>query len=188
MTIKGARVAILVEDEFEDSEVVEPIKALRSAGATITMVGSGSKNVYTGHKGRTTVHADTSADKVRSRDFDAVIVPGGHAPDKMRLHPSMVDFIRDAHSAGRIIAAVCHGPQLLISAGVIKGRTLTCWPSIRVDVKNAGANYVDQPVVRDGNLITSRGPEDLPQFSKAIIDTLEETKAGPTQSRTMREV
>ena len=183
MTAKGARVAVLVEDEFEDSEVVEPIKALRSAGASITTVGSGSKEVYTGHKGHTTVHVDTSADKVQGRDFDAVIIPGGHAPDKMRLHPSMLEFVKDAYAAGRIVAAVCHGPQLLISANVIRGRTVTCWPSIRVDIQNAGANYVDQPVVRDGNLITARAPEDLPEFSKAIVEALEAREGGLPQTR-----
>lgn len=183
MTAKGARVAVLVEDEFEDSEVVEPIKALRGAGASITIVGSGSKEVYTGHKAHTTVHVDTSADKVHGRDFDAVIIPGGYAPDKMRLHPSMVEFVRDAYEAGRTVAAVCHGPQLLISANVIKGRTVTCWPSIRVDIQNAGANYVDQPVVRDGNLITARAPEDLPAFSQAIIEALEARGGGPPQTR-----
>jgi len=99
-------------------------------------------------------------------------VPGGYAPDKMRLHQSMVDLIRKAHDAGKLIAAVCHGPQLLISAGIVRGRRVTSWPSIAVDLRNAGANWVDEPVVQDENLITSRKPADLPRFNKAIIQAL----------------
>lgn len=177
MSIEGMRVAILVEDEFEDSELVEPLKALRGAGADVTLVGSGSKRVYSGKRGHATVHADTTASAVHARDFEAIIIPGGHAPEKMRLHPSMVDLVKEANAAGVLIAAVCHGPQLLISAGAVKGRTLTSTPSIAVDVQNAGGAYVDQAIVRDGNLITSRNPGDLPAFSKAIVEALEERKA-----------
>ncbi|MGQ9676388.1 MAG: DJ-1/PfpI family protein, partial [Chloroflexota bacterium] len=116
-------------------------------------------------------------------DFEAIVIPGGRAPEKMRLHQSMVDLVKEAEAAGLVIAAVCHGPQLLISAGVVKGRTLTCTPSIAIDVQNAGGNYVDQAVVRDGNLITSRNPDDLPMFSKTIIEALEERKARRPQTR-----
>lgn len=183
MTIEGIRVAILVEDEFEDSELVEPLKALRNAGADVTLVGSGSKRVYSGKKGHVTVHADTTASAVHAKDFEAIVIPGGRAPEKMRLHQSMVDLVKEAEAARVVIAAVCHGPQLLISAGVVKGRTLTCTPSIAIDVQNAGGNYVDQAVVRDGNLITSRNPDDLPMFSKTIIEALEERKARRPQTR-----
>ena len=106
------------------------------------------------------------------KDFDALVIPGGHAPDKMRMRHAMVDLARDAIEAGKLVAAICHGPQLLISANAIRGRTLTCWPSIAVDVKNAGGLYVDKPVVEDGNLITSRKPDDVPAFSDAIIRAL----------------
>ena len=96
------------------------------------------------------------------KDFDALVIPGGHAPDKMRMRHAMVDLARDAMEAGKPVAAICHGPQLLISANALRGRTLTCWPSIAIDVKNAGGLYVDKPVVEDGNLITSRKPDDVP--------------------------
>ena len=106
------------------------------------------------------------------KDFDALVIPGGHAPDKMRMRHAMVDLARDAMEAGKPVAAICHGPQLLISANALRGRTLTCWPSIAIDVKNAGGLYVDKPVVEDGNLITSRKPDDVPVFSEAIIRAL----------------
>ena len=105
-------------------------------------------------------------------NFDALIIPGGHAPGRMRMRHAMVDLARDAMNAGKPVAAICHGPQLLISANALRGRTLTCWPSIAVDVKNAGGLYVDKPVVEDGNLITSRKPDDVPMFSEAIIRAL----------------
>jgi protease I len=109
---------------------------------------------------------------VRAADFDAVIIPGGHAPDRMRMRHAMVDFVRDATDGGKLVAAICHGPQLLISADAVRGRTLTCWPSIAIDVRNAGGLYVDRPVVRDGTLITSRKPDDVPQFVAAILEAL----------------
>jgi len=127
---------------------------------------------YKGTRGSATVTVDTTADKVEAGEFDAIIVPGGYAPDKMRLHQPMVDLVRDAHEAGKIIAAVCHGPQLLISADIVKGRRVTSWSSVAVDLKNAGASWVDEPVVKDGNIITSRKPADLPKFNKAIIEAL----------------
>ena len=117
------------------------------------------------------------------KDFDALVIPGGHAPDKMRMRHAMVDLARDAMEAGKPVAAICHGPQLLISANALRGRTLTCWPSIAIDVKNAGGLYVDKPVVEDGNLITSRKPDDVPVFSEAIIRAL---SRGPTRNRRRR--
>ena len=113
------------------------------------------------------------------KDFDALVIPGGHAPDKMRMRHAMVDLARDAMEAGKPVAAICHGPQLLISANALRGRTLTCWPSIAIDVKNAGGLYVDKPVVEDGNLITSRKPDDVPVFSEAIIRALHVASARP---------
>jgi protease I len=106
------------------------------------------------------------------KDFDALVIPGGYAPDKMRMRHAMVDLTREAMDAQKPVAAICHGPQLLISAGALRGRTLTCWPSIAIDVKNAGGLYVDKPVVEDGNLITSRKPDDIPVFNDAIIRAL----------------
>lgn len=170
--LHGKRVAILVEAEFEDRELTEPLEALRAAGATVSVVGPSQGGSYRGKRGEATVTADVAAGSVTSGDFDAVVVPGGHAPDKMRLRHAMVDLVRDAMAAGKPVAAICHGPQLLISADALRGRTLTCWPSIAVDVKNAGGLYVDKPVVEDGNLITSRKPDDLPMFNDALIRAL----------------
>jgi len=171
--LEGKRIAILAEEGFEDVELVEPLKAMKEAGAKVVVVGSGSKPRYKGKRGTATVRVDAIAERVKAEDFDAIIVPGGYAPDKMRLHQPMIDLVRKAHDLGKVVAAVCHGPQLLISADIVRGRRVTSWPSVAVDLKNAGADWVDEPVVRDGNLITSRKPADLPRFNKAIIEALE---------------
>jgi protease I len=170
--LTGKRIAILAEEDFEDSELIEPLRAMKDAGARVVIVGSGSKQRYNGKRGSASITVDTTADKVKAEDFDAVIIPGGYAPDKMRMHQPMVDLVKKAHEAGRIVAAVCHGPQLLISADIVKGRRVTSWPSVSIDLKNAGAAWVDEPVVRDGNIITSRKPADLPKFNRAIIEAL----------------
>jgi len=172
--LNGKRVAILAEEDFEDSELIEPMRALKGTGARVLIVGSGSQETYRGKRGSATVRVDATADKVKAEDFDAVIVPGGYAPDKMRLHQSMIDLIRKAHDLGKVVAAICHGPQLLISAEIVKGRRVTSWPSIALDLRNAGADWVDEPVVQDENLITSRKPADLPRFNKAIIKALQD--------------
>ena len=172
MSLKGKRIAILAEQDFEDVELMEPLKAMKEAGAQIFIVGSGSQTSYQGKRGKITIKVDIDADKVRAEDFDAVIIPGGYAPDKMRLHQPMIDLVRKAHDLGKVIAAVCHGPQLLISAGIVSGRRLTSWPSVAIDLKNAGAIWVDEPLVKDGNIITSRRPSDLPLFNRAIIQAL----------------
>ena len=170
--LEGKRIAILAEESFEDSELTEPLRAMKDAGARVLIVGSGSKKSYKGKRGSAEVAVDITADKVEASQFDAIIVPGGYAPDKMRLHQPMVDLVRKAHDEGKIIAAVCHGPQLLISADVVKGRRVTSWPSVAIDLKNAGAIWVDETTVRDGNIITARKPADLPKFNKAIIEAL----------------
>jgi protease I len=171
-TLSGKRVAMLVEDEFEDRELTGPLEALRAAGATVTVVGPVAGNQYHGKRGEAVITSDLAAGSAKIRDFDALVIPGGHAPDKMRMRHAMVDLAHDAMEAGKPVAAICHGPQLLISANALRGRTLTCWPSIAIDVKNAGGLYVDKPVVEDGNLITSRKPDDVPVFSEAIIRAL----------------
>jgi len=172
MSLKGKRIAILVEQDFEDVELTEPLKAMKESGAQIFIVGSGSKTSYQGKRGKAIIRVDIDADKVRAEDFDAIMIPGGYAPDKMRLYQPMIDLVKKANELGKLIAAVCHGPQLLISAGIVSGRRLTSWPSVAIDLKNAGALWVDEPVVRDGNLITSRRPSDLPVFNKAVIQAL----------------
>ncbi len=165
------RVAMLVEDLFEDTELTETADRLRGAGVTVTLVAPFANRVYTGKKG-TVVRSELSAGSVKAADFDGVVVPGGYAPGKMRIRPAMVDLVKDAAAAGKPVAAICHGPQMLISADALRGRTLTCTPSIAVDVKNAGGLYVDRPVVEDGNIITSRKPDDVPQFAEAILRAL----------------
>jgi protease I len=172
MMLAGARVAILVEDLFEDRELTSPRDALTAAGARVLIVGPMAGKPYTGKHGGI-VTADLAAGSARVEDFDAVVVPGGFAPDKMRLRHAMVDLVRDAMATGKPVAAICHGPSVLINANVLKGRTLTCWPSIAVDVKNAGGRYVDRPVVEDGNLITSRKVDDLPAFNEALLRQLQ---------------
>jgi len=175
--LTGKRIAILVEQEFEDSELAGPRDGLAAAGATVVMVGPVLGVEYRGKRGDTVVTAELAAGAARMKDFDALVIPGGHAPDKMRMRHAMVDLARDAMEAGKPVAAICHGPQLLISANALRGRTLTCWPSIAIDVKNAGGLYVDKPVVLDGNLITSRKPDDVRVFTEAIVRAV----AGRTQ-------
>jgi protease I len=170
--LDGKRIAILAEEDFEDSELIEPLRSMKNAGARVVIVGTGSKESYKGKRGNASVSVDTTADKVKVEDFDAVIIPGGYAPDKMRRDPSMVELVKKAYELGKVVAAICHGPQLLISANIVRGRKVTSWPSIAVDLENAGADWVDAPVVQDGNLITSRKPADLPRFNKAIIEAL----------------
>ena len=167
--LTGTRIALLVEQEFEDSELTGPRDALRAAGATVVIVGPTAGAEFRGKKDGTVVASDLAAGAAKPADFDALVIPGGHAPDRMRLRHAMVDLAREMMAAGKPVAAICHGPQVLISANVLRGRTLTCWPSIAVDVKNAGGLYVDKPVVEDGNLITSRKPDDLPAFNDAVI-------------------
>ena len=175
--LAGKRVAMLVEDDYEDHELGGPLEALRAAGATVTVVGPTAGGHFKGKRGVTVIIADAAAGSVSMRDFDALVIPGGHAPGRMRMRHAMVDLAREAMETGKIVAAICHGPQLLISANALRGRTLTCWPSIAIDVKNAGGLYVDKPVVDDGNLITSRKPDDVPLFSEAIIRALSNVHA-----------
>jgi protease I len=175
--LAGKRVAMLVEDGFEDTELSGPLEALRAAGATVTLVGPTAGAEFHGKRGQAVVHADLAAGAAKMKDFDALVIPGGYAPDKMRMRHAMVDLARDAMDAGKPVAAICHGPQLLISANALRGKTLTCWPSIAIDVKNAGGLYVDKPVVEDGNLITSRKPDDVPAFNEAIIRALSRVHA-----------
>jgi protease I len=170
--LDGKKIAILAEEDFEDSELIEPLRSMKSAGARVVIVGSGSQETYKGKRGNATIRVDATADKVNAEDFNAIIIPGGYAPDKMRRYQPMVDLVRRAHDLGKLVAAICHGPQLFISADIVRGRRVTSWPSVAVDLRNAGADWVDVPVAQDRNLITSRKPADLPRFNKAIIEAL----------------
>jgi protease I len=165
------RVAMLIEDEFDDRQVTESIDALRHAAVEVVLVAPLAGRPYTGQRGAQ-VSADLAAGKARAKDFDAVVIPGGHAPDRMRMRHAMVDLVRDAIGAGKPVAAICHGPQLLISVNALRGRSVTCWPSIAIDVKNAGGLYMDKPVVEDGAIITARKSDDIPLFTDAIVRAL----------------
>src|SRR3954464_12496017 len=175
--LAGRRIAILVENDFEDSELTGPRDALRAAGATVVLVGPTANTEFKGKKLGTVDTPALAAGAAKSKDFDSVVIPGGYAPDKMRMRHAMVDFTREMYEAGKPVAAICHAASMLISANAVKGRTLTCWPSVAIDVKNAGGMYVDKPVVEDANLITSRKPDDIPMFSEAIIRALSSTRA-----------
>ncbi len=169
---QGKRIAILVEEEFEDIELVEPMRAMKDLGVRVVIVGSGSKESYRGIRGTTMVKADTTADKVRADEFDVIIIPGGSAPDSMCRCQAMVDLVKKAHDAGKIIATISDGAGLLIPAGIAKNRQITSSPLVADSLRNAGAHWVDARVVRDGNIITSRRLTDLPSFEKAIIESL----------------
>lgn len=167
--ITGRKIAIFAEQDFEDSELIQPLKALTDSGGRVIIVGTGSKPAYSGKRGTVSVNVDVTADELEVADIDAIIIPGGYAPDKMRLYPAMIDLVKDAYKKGKLIAAICHGPQLLISADILRGKKVTSWPSIRIDLENAGATWVNEPVVRNGNIITSRKPADIPKFNKEIL-------------------
>lgn len=170
-SLSGRRIALLVEDLFDDTELVGARDALTAAGAAVVVVGPFADRTHTG-LGGTTVAVQRAAGEARAVDFDAVVVPGGYAPDRMRLRHAMVDLVRDAAGTGKPVAAICRGPALLINARVLRGRTATCWPSIAVDIKNAGGRYVDRPVVVDGPILTARKADDLPHLLEALTAAL----------------
>lgn len=166
-------VAILAEDDYEDLELWYPYYRLLEAGHNVRIVGSGRKPVFASKHGYE-VKADMSASEVDLEDLDAVVIPGGFAPDRLRRVPAVNELVRRMFKEGKVVAAICHAPSVLISANVLKGRKVTCFVSIKDDVMNAGARYKDQAVVVDGNLITSRFPADLPEFMKALLRALED--------------
>lgn len=172
MRLQGKRVAVLVENLYQELEVWYPLLRLKEEGAEVVTVGSGSARTYTGKYGYP-VEADKAAAEVKAADFDAVVIPGGYAPDIMRRYPEMVRLVREAFEQGKVVAAICHGGWMLASAEVLQGKTVTAFFAIKDDLVHAGANFVDVEVAVDGNLITSRKPEDLPAFCRAIIAALE---------------
>ncbi len=166
------KVAILIENHVEDSEFQIPYKALKDAGAEVTVLGSRLNEKYTGKNMKVSVEADATTTDARAEEFDAVVIPGGMAPDKMRTNMKTVRFVQEAARQGKIVAAVCHGPQVLIEGDLLRGRRATGFRAIRKDMQNAGASYENAPVVSDDNLITSRRPSDLPIFTTAILRRL----------------
>ncbi len=166
------RVAILIEEGVEDSEFTVPYTALQQAGAKVSVLGSRMKQTYHGKQGKVSIKPDGTTTEARAQNFDAVIIPGGAAPDKMRTNPNTISFVREAAALDKLIAAVCHGPQVLIEADLLRGRRATGFTSIRKDMENAGATYIDESVTSDGNLICSRQPGDLAIFTTAILSRL----------------
>jgi len=170
MELKGKHIAVLAEDLYEDLELWYPVYRFREAGAKVTIVGGGAGGYSSKHGYPVT--PDATAEKVNAADFDALIIPGGYAPDRMRRHKAMVDLVRDVFARGKVVAAICHGGWMLVSADVLRGRKATCFFAIKDDLVNAGALYEDREVVRDGNLVTSRKPDDLPAFCRTILHTV----------------
>jgi protease I len=174
--LSKARVLMLATDGFEQSELFEPRKALLDAGAEVTLA-SLKPDPITGEEGGEkgdSITPDTTIAQVESRDYDALVLPGGVAnPDKLRMDKRAVEIVREFVEAGKIVAAICHAPWLLIEADVVDGRRVTSWPSLRTDLANAGASVLDEEVVIDGKLITSRKPDDIPAFNQSIIDCLQ---------------
>ena len=171
MELSGKRIAILVDNMYQEMEVWYPLYRLREAGAEVVTVGAKAGEQYTSKLGYP-VHCDRSYEEVSASQFDGVIVPGGYAPDHIRRHAKANQFVRDMDRQGKLVAAICHAAWVLCSAGVLKGRKATCFFAIKDDVIHAGAHYVDEEVVVDGNLVTSRKPDDLPAFCRAAIAVL----------------
>lgn len=173
--VKSQKIAVLATDGFEQAELTEPVRALRAAGATVTVIaphGGEIQGMNHDQKGDMT-KVELELNQARAQDFDALLLPGGVAnPDTLRVDKAAVAFVKDFSDAGKPIAAICHGPWTLIETGAVKGKQMTSWPSLHTDLKNAGADWVDQEVVVDGNLVTSRKPDDIPAFNKAFLEVL----------------
>lgn len=166
------KVMILVDNGFEDREFMYPYYRLQEAGYDVKVVGSKAKEVYKGEYGLS-IKADFSPEEINIDDYVAVVIPGGRAPDRMRIKKGMVELAKVAFQKGKVIAAICHGAQLLIEADVVRGKRATCYIAVATDLKNAGGIYEDKPVVVDGELVTSRFPADLPQFCRKIVELLQ---------------
>jgi protease I len=168
-TLANRRIAIVATDGFEQSELTEPLKALKAAGAHVEIEGMQH------HEKGDRIAVDRTLDQVKPQDYDALVLPGGVAnPDTLRILPKALSFIRHFVDSGKPIAAICHGPWTLIETGAVKSRTMTSWPSLKTDLTNAGAHWVDQAVVVDNGLVTSRNPDDLPQFCAKMIEEFAE--------------
>jgi len=171
--LKGRKIAILATDGFEQVELTDPKKSVEAAGASteVLSVKDGQIKGWKFTDWGDSVRVDKQVSKANVDDYDALILPGGQInPDKLRMEKPAVDFVRKFVESGKPVAAICHGPWMLVEAGVVKGKTVTSWPSIHTDLINAGAKWVDREVVEDGNIITSRKPDDIPAFSKKLIE------------------
>jgi len=171
MRLKGKKVVLLAESLYQELELWVPYYRLKEEGAEVVVVGTGSSRTYTSKLGYP-VDVNKEAKEIDMSKYDGVVIPGGYAPDLMRRYPEMVRIVREAHQKGKVVAAICHAGWMLASAGIVKGKKVTGFMSIKDDLVNAGATYLDEEVVTDGNLITSRKPDDLPAFCREIIAAL----------------
>ena len=174
--IADARILFIATDGFEESELFDPRQRLIDLGAKVTLASPENREIQgekDGKPGRS-IKPDVHVDAVDSRDFDALVLPGGVAnPDKLRMNEQVIHIIRKFVDAGKAVGAICHGPWLLVEADVLRGRIATSWPSIRTDLRNAGANVVDREAVTDGTIVTSRKPADIPAFTDAFVKVVE---------------
>jgi deglycase len=167
------KIAVIIDDLFEDVEYTQPAAAFKNAGYSLVHVGLQKGKIVIGKKRGAKIRIDEAVKDVVVRDFNALLIPGGYSPDKLRVDEDAVQFVKDFVESGKPVFSICHAPQLLITAEVLKGRKVTDWKSIVQDIKNAGAVFLDQEVVEDGNLISSRSPQDLPAFIKASLQKLQ---------------
>ncbi|MSU80674.1 MAG: type 1 glutamine amidotransferase [Gemmataceae bacterium] len=172
MDLKQARIAVLIEQQYQEMEVWYPVYRLREAGCTVTLVGPEAGTSYPSKLGYP-AKSDKAAKDVNANDFDAMVIPGGFAPDFLRRHEAVIHLVRTMNEQGKPLAAICHGPWVLCSTPALKGRKATCFFAIKDDVINAGANYVDAEVIHDANIITSRKPDDLPAFVVALMKAIQ---------------
>ncbi len=171
------RIACILDDLFEDSEFQKPYEAFREAGHEVVIVGVEAGKEVKGERGRVTARVEKSFAETRPEEYEALFIPGGYSPDRLRGHPQAVAFVRHFFEADKPVFAICHGPQILITAGVVRGRRMTAWKTIQFDLRLAGAEVVDEPVVVDRNLVTSRQPDDLPAFIRESLALLQSVPA-----------
>jgi protease I len=189
--LAGLKVAILVTDGFEQVELVEPRKALDEAGAQTRVVSPKRDKVrgWNHTEWGAEVPVDVTLDRARADDFDALLLPGGVlSPDSLRMQPQAVDFVKSFFDAGKNVAAICHGPWTIVEAGAAKGRRIASWPSLKTDIRNAGAEWIDQEVVVDGNLVSSRRPDDIPAFNCEMVGLFSRRSAGDSSARRKEEL
>ncbi|MGH7666681.1 MAG: type 1 glutamine amidotransferase domain-containing protein [Candidatus Dormibacteria bacterium] len=167
------KIACLLAKDFEDSEFREPYEKFQLSGHVVTVIGTEAGLELSGAKGSVKATTDKSIDESGPEDFDALFLPGGYSPDKLRADPRMVEFVRNFMEAGKPVMAICHGPQLLLTAGQVKGRRMTAWKTVQGDLREAGAEVVDEPAVVDRNLVTARQPDDIPAFVAASLHLIE---------------
>jgi protease I len=171
-----SKIAVIIDEGFEDSEYQEPMEALKREGHEIVHIGLKQNSEVTGKLNRVKAHIDEAVQSASVDDFDALLIPGGNSPDHLRINEQAVAFVRDFVESGKPVFSICHAPQILINAQVLKGRKITGWKSLVQDIQNAGAEYLDQEVVEDRNIISSRSPKDIPAFNNRILKKLQQNK------------